>query len=129
MTLTFDTHVTLITHLVAFIYQLEIQNIGSFHFFPYTKTQVTLSDLGIKEVKVNQGIKFENKNTMMGPGPQCCIPSSMANGPLILEKKNQNFFQSWQPSWSCDPTHLNKLPFPFMEFSFKMTKQFLRDST
>ena len=61
MTLTFDTHVALITHLVAFIYQLENQNIDSFHFFHIQKAQVTLSDLGIKEVKVNQGTKFEEK--------------------------------------------------------------------
>ena len=52
---------------------------------------------------------------MMGPRPQCYIPSHKVIGPLVLEKKVFEGFLPYmgmQPYWSSDPDPVNKLSFP-----------------
>ena len=73
-------------------------------------------DLPIKKVKVNQRLSFFQP--LLGPCPQCCIPSPI--GPLVPEKK---IFEGFLPymsmvaighggHWSSDPDAANKLLFP-----------------
>ena len=63
----------------------------------------------------NLGSSFEQ--TMMGPSPQCYIPSHKVICPLVLERKIfKGFYHihlwTWRPSWSHDPDPANKLSFP-----------------
>ena len=56
--------------------------------FPY-KSMRDQFDFAIKQVKVNLGSSFEQ--TMMGPRPQCYMPSQKVIGPLVLEKIFEGF--------------------------------------
>ena len=47
-------------------------------------------DLDVKMVKVNPISSFEQ--TLLGPRPQCCIPSPKVISPLVLEKSYEGFF-------------------------------------
>ena len=64
---------------------------------------------------------------MMVWSPQCCIPSFMKIGQLVLEKKNfEGFYHiwAWRPSWSCDQDHVNNFHFLVPEsFHTKFTPE------
>ena len=49
---------------------------------------------------------------MMGPRPQCYIPSHKVIGPLVLEKKIFEGFLPYMGIVSCDPDPVNKLLYP-----------------
>ena len=64
-------------------------------------------DLTMKKVKVNPRSSFEQ--ILLGPSPQCCIPSPKVIGPLVPEKKG---FHHGGHLGHVTQTPPNKLSFP-----------------
>ena len=55
------------------------------YIFPYKSIRKQIWPWRKKKVKVNPRSSFEQ--TLLGPCPQCCIPSPKVIDPLVLEKK------------------------------------------
>ena len=73
------------------------------------------------------------EQTLLGPSPQCCIPSTKIIGPLVWEKLFKGFCHIWMwwPSWSRDqvpPQDFHSLiPLRLHEFGFDWPSGFGED--
>ena len=61
----------------------------------FSNTKGSKLDLGVKKVKVNLRLSFEQ--TLLGPSPGCCIPRPKVIVPLVPEKK---IFKAFLPYMS-----------------------------
>ena len=98
-----------LSHKYIFIKKTLIRPLNDFlsfflkkSIFSHIKAHGSKFDLAVKKVSVNPRSSFEH--TLLGPSPQCCIPSPKVIGPLVPEKKIFKRFLTFYYIWVWWPS-------------------------